>query len=653
MTQAAQDHRADQLQSQLAQLECALAERFAQAQASASASGAQLRSQLALRHSELGAANVEQIQRLQDRLQQLHAESNLQAGEQIQKLENLLTERLTQSMASFSTSDAQLRSQLALRHSELEAANVEQIQRLQDRLQQLHEESNSQTSEQVQKIENLLTERLAQSQASMSASDAQLRSQMALRHSEMQTLWSEQSEWLQHHLTQQLTLVGQGAIDLDANLRIELAKNAENLEKLVSEMVAHLVQLQTGLDRPLTSMSDPAITTEQRRRMDRLQIDLDFVKNHMSSYLGSGTGLTHLVDETPIYVNTNDFGCPSNFINGGRYEEEYYQVLASFRRPDSVFLDIGANLGVFSLRLAPLLRKGRVYAFEPNDQIYALLARSIHLNGLKERVEVFKFGVSDQNAQLALAVPEGHAGGASVYQIDENYTGPRIEVHRIDDVLANLPRFDLAKIDVEGHELHALRGMAELLERSTDAVILFEKLNANSGIEGSLIKFFANYQMGVYRIDGVTLVEVNQEQFSSSEAYFLAARASTIGDAMCRNFINLFPDDLYAIACRVMGSALVANAELPANSLIFHGPYWYLPRGSYRLAIIGKVDAGFKLVIAEKFGFSIAEFAVSSDCQTFEFIVENDLTHFEVVGRAADQGAVKFSIKNICLTRLG
>jgi len=75
-----------------------------------------------------------------------------------------------------------------------------------------------------------------------------------------------------------------------------------------------------------------------QRRLDRLQNDISFIKNRLSSYLGDGTGLTYLVDETPIYINSNDFGCPSNFLNGGRYEEENQQVLASFRRPNSVFL---------------------------------------------------------------------------------------------------------------------------------------------------------------------------------------------------------------------------------------------------------------------------------------------------------------------------
>lgn len=511
---------------------------------------------------------------------------------------------------------------------------------------------------QLTQVANLLTARLEQAQVSTSKSEAQLRSQLALKWSELEASSAEQTRILQAQIEQnmerQFAQVRQTESEREGLLRSESAQRQTQLENLVMDRMTHLEQLMAAQDHGSDGVTRAGAgdSIDCRRRMDRLQNDLDFVKNHMSSYLGSGTGLTHLVDETPIYINTNDFGCPSNFINGGRYEEEYYQVLASFRRPDSVMLDIGANLGVFSLRLAPLMRHGKVYAFEPNSEIHELFTRSIHLNGLKALIEVFKLGVSDQNAELTLNVPQGHAGGASVQPLGETCAGPRISVRRIDDMLAGLPHFDLAKIDVEGHELNALRGMAGLLGRSEHAVILFEKLGAHSGIEGPLVEFFASFAMDIHRIDGVTLVKVDEAQFSASEAYFLAARASTIGGVMVRNFINLLPGDLFSLACQVNDGALSVQAQLPPDTLIFHGPYWYLPRGSYILSVAGQVHAGFKLVVAEKFGFPVAEFLVRQDRLSFDFIVENDLTHFEVVARAGE-GPVGFLIEGIRLTRLG
>jgi hypothetical protein len=50
-----------------------------------------------------------------------------------------------------------------------------------------------------------------------------------------------------------------------------------------------------------------------------------------------------------MFVNCNDFGCPVNLINGGRYEEENLEVLLSFVTPDTVFIDVGANVGFYAL----------------------------------------------------------------------------------------------------------------------------------------------------------------------------------------------------------------------------------------------------------------------------------------------------------------
>jgi len=185
-----------------------------------------------------------------------------------------------------------------------------------------------------------------------------------------------------------------------------------------------------------------SLSTDIKRRLDRLQNDMDFVKNHMSSYLGDGTGLTHLIDETPIYINTNDFGCPANFINGGRYEEDYLFVLASFRTPSSVFLDIGANLGVFSLRMAPLVRNGRIFAFEPNPSIRELLMRSVHLNGLGALISIQPVGASDTDRRLVLSVPQGHAGGGRVVSPGGDFSGLDTGVRKIHPVWERLKQCD-------------------------------------------------------------------------------------------------------------------------------------------------------------------------------------------------------------------
>jgi FkbM family methyltransferase len=387
-------------------------------------------------------------------------------------------------------------------------------------------------------------------------------------------------------------------------------------------------------------------------KLERIQNDIDFIKNHMSSYLGNGTGLTHLVDETPIYINTNDFGCPSNFINGGRYEEDHYHMLASFRNPDSVFLDIGANLGVFSLRMAPLIRKGKIFAFEPNSIIHELFSRSIHLNGLSHNIVLFGYGASDKDAELILSVPDGHAGGASVVAVESGSKGNKIQVRRLDDLLSNLDQFHIAKIDVEGHELNVLLGMEALLRRSTDAVIIFEKLNRNSGIERDLFNFFHKLGIALYKIVGMQLAQINLDQFIESEAYFFAARPETIGKQFLRNFLTIYPDDLYMITGSVIDGHLTINQSVSHGALLFHGPYWYLQRGSYNMTIDAEISGEVSVILTEKFGYHVKGFVASAESNSFNFNVDRDLTKFEIAFRAISE-QINISMKNIRLTRLG
>jgi len=465
----------------------------------------------------------------------------------------------------------------------------------------------------------------------------------------------EQSKLLdqQHALRDDQKALGLTLAEYSRSFSSVLGQQHETLTGLESLQHA-VVELEKSNSHSQPRSLAPPPDSLQQQRLDRLQNDVGFIKNRLSSYLGEGIGLTYLVDETPIYINTNDFGCPSNFINGGRYEEEYQQVLASFRRSDSVFLDIGANLGVFSLRLAPMMRKGHVYAFEPNQKIYELFTRSVHLNGLGSWIDIFQAGASDRESEMVLSVPHAHAGGASVAEVGQGLAipGERIRVSPVDHALSDLQRFDLAKIDVEGHELNVLRGMSALVERSPDAVILFEKLGKDTGIEAELIAFFEKFGMALYRIDSVTLVPVDLERFRLDQAYFLAARPARIAGEFVRNFIDLYPADLYGLNAEVSGEHLVARCDVAPSTVVFHGPYWYLPRGSWRLTVIGRLDTPLKIVLAEKFGYQVAEFSASPQQMSCDFIIANDLTHFEVVGRAPG-GAASFEIERIRLTRLG
>src|SRR5258708_14999499 len=140
-----------------------------------------------------------------------------------------------------------------------------------------------------------------------------------------------------------------------------------------------------------------------------------------------------------------------------------------------VFLDVGAHVGHWSLRLAA--RASRVIAVEANPATAATLRRHIAMNGITN-VEVIQLAAWDEPDWLRLDDPNGQIEGGStrVLPPDNWAEGPgsraNVEAGRLDEALADEPRIDLIKLDVEGADLHAIEGMSGLLGRCRPAMLI-------------------------------------------------------------------------------------------------------------------------------------------------------------------------------------
>jgi FkbM family methyltransferase len=148
--------------------------------------------------------------------------------------------------------------------------------------------------------------------------------------------------------------------------------------------------------------------------------------------------------------------------------------LTRFIPPDGVFVDVGANIGLYTCPIARhLLNGGIVVAVEPLDRAVTLLNENIRLNKL-ENVEVIQAAASDSDGTLPLFEPptEGHASSGHVRVSDPGAWRPlgSTPTIRLDDLLADR-HVDAVKIDVEGHELRVLEGLASVLDRCRPVVL--------------------------------------------------------------------------------------------------------------------------------------------------------------------------------------
>lgn len=379
------------------------------------------------------------------------------------------------------------------------------------------------------------------------------------------------------------------------------------------------------------------------KKLDRLWLGIDFLRTHQGTYLGDGIALTHLIDETPIIVNSNDFGGPMNYISGGRYEQDNLDVLLSFVRPDTVFLDIGANLGFFTLQIARrIARKGRVFAFEPHPMLFDLLNRNVFLNGFSHVVTAHNFGVSDRAAPVEFHYPTGHLGGGYVatHQSDANHTIISSEVKRLDDVLGSMAAVDLVKINVEGHELQVLRGMERIVRESPRIKILLEKLGRNAGSEDGMKEFFDRMGMKLYSVEsGAVLREVGSLQAMRDwSGYLLAARANQI-DEMNRARFDIYPAQLNLKDWAALTPDGIARLEARRGEILFYGPYWFLGRGVWRVSVRGQISGQIELTIAERFGYRAHAIRLEAGRVQDTFVCERDLVNFECVARPASERA--------------
>lgn len=390
--------------------------------------------------------------------------------------------------------------------------------------------------------------------------------------------------------------------------------------------------------RPSQEAIAPQPAPSYATELVEIHAELDFLRTRLATYLGDGIALTYLVDETPIFVNANDIGGPFNLINGGRYEEQNTQVLLSFLRPDSVFLDIGANIGYFSIVAGRRLgRAGKIYAFEPHPKLYEILTRNGYVNNLTDKLSCLGSAISNQDGTATLQYPALHLGGGHIGSAGDiaGHSAISTETRKLDTLFGPDFHCDLVKIDVEGHELSVLEGMRTIVENSPDIKILFEKLVVNAGSENELQTYFRSAGFNLYAVCAdASLTLLEDGALAPWSGYVLATRPGAMRDGLKRARFSIYGAQLWSPT----GPANEAGPYIRAGNkddLLFHGPYWFLPSGIWRLKFHGTLSGTLRFEILHRFGHRVLEFPFSEGQTEHVLVVPRALVHFECAAYAA------------------
>jgi FkbM family methyltransferase len=157
----------------------------------------------------------------------------------------------------------------------------------------------------------------------------------------------------------------------------------------------------------------------------------------------------------------------------GSYEPGLMSVLASLTTPDSVCLDVGANVGPVTLALSRLCPRGAVHAFEPTAESFAFLERNVAANGASN-VSAYRLALSDHAGTATIQYDPAAAGAAFISEHLSAGVPQDVPLDTLDAwaAAAGLERLDFVKIDVEGCELQVLDGGRATLARFRPALVV-------------------------------------------------------------------------------------------------------------------------------------------------------------------------------------
>ncbi len=186
------------------------------------------------------------------------------------------------------------------------------------------------------------------------------------------------------------------------------------------------------------------------------------------------------------------------------YERFSLQILKNNLSADSLFIDIGAHYGPYSL-VAAKESGSKVMAFEPVPENIALLKENIAVNKLGTLIEPYQHAASDENGEAEFNIPwASDSAGFYDHPNAETIRKLKVTMRKVDD-LVGAKKVDIIKIDTEGHEVSVLKGLKRTLEKNPHAELIIElnpPLLKNAGVSArELIDYIKSFDKEVYMVD--------------------------------------------------------------------------------------------------------------------------------------------------------
>lgn len=227
----------------------------------------------------------------------------------------------------------------------------------------------------------------------------------------------------------------------------------------------------------------------------------NFLKSHLKSNFVE-------IDGHKMFLDSLD---SLSLSTTGVHEELETEFVKKAIKKGDVVIDIGANIGYFTLIFARLVGdEGKVYAFEPEPANFNLLKKNVETNGYQNVVLVRK-AVLDKTGKTKLYIASDTNAAHRITDAKElyqfrNQESIEIDSVRLDDYFRDYnQKINFIKIDIEGVESVAIKGMSSLLRRMNDIKVMVEFVPyfiKKLGIEPEeFIQLLKEFDFKIYHFD--------------------------------------------------------------------------------------------------------------------------------------------------------
>jgi FkbM family methyltransferase len=164
-----------------------------------------------------------------------------------------------------------------------------------------------------------------------------------------------------------------------------------------------------------------------------------------------------------IFADPTDQVIAPQLVEFGVWEPGLTALVRKRLRPGGTFVDVGANVGYYTLLAAKLVGpSGRVIAFEPVPAVFELMRRGVEANGFRQGIYLEQKALSNKRGTLELYLSDTNRGDNSIVPTP-GVSHLNVPALTLDEYLGTGHPVDFIKMDIEGGEGFALEGMQQTL----------------------------------------------------------------------------------------------------------------------------------------------------------------------------------------------